>query len=350
MTEATRAITGEIHAQSPVPLGNGTFTPDGRLIVSHHPSYETDERVSVFTGSDTLAPFPNVDWNTPREDSEDWLDAVLGIRTDSQGRVWMLDMGTRSSIAPKFVVWDCKADRLDRVLRLSSSALVSCSEPNDFVLDERRGIAYISDEGAGKHGDGSGAALIVVDTETGEARRLLEGRLGIRSDDRPLIIDGRELIRTEKDGRRIRQRVGVDGIAIDHAGEWLYFCALTGQAVWRLRTDDLCDTSLDGDALQQRMERYAERPNSGGMWMDEAGDLYLTEVEAASIGCIRAADRQYRRILTRDDLCWPDDVIPGPDNAMYIIESKLPQAPSFNEGKDRRQPPYAVIRFRSGHR
>ena len=78
---------GELYAQSPIPLGNGTFTLDGRLVVSHHPMYETPERVSVFTGPPTLAPFPDEAWNTPREGSDDWLDAVLGLSTDARGHV-----------------------------------------------------------------------------------------------------------------------------------------------------------------------------------------------------------------------------------------------------------------------
>lgn len=193
--------------------------------------------------------------------------------------------------------------------------------------------------------DGSRAALIVVDSATGDARRRLEGRLGLRSDDRPLVFGGRELVRSEKDGRRIRQRVGVDGVALDLDGEWLYFSALTGHAVWRLRADDLHDARLDDDALERRMERYAERPNSGGMWIDAVGALYLTEVEAGAIGRVDAVNRRYRRVLRRDDLCWPDDIIQGPDGAMYVIESQLPRAPPFNDGADRGRPPFRVVRF-----
>lgn len=335
-----------MYAQSPIPLGNGTFTPDGRLVVSHHPMYKTPERVSVFTSSDTLVPFPNADWNTPRAGSEEWLDAVLGLRTDTAGRIWLLDMGTRSNITPKFVIWDCHADALARVLRLPQSVLNSHSEPNDFVIDERHGAVYIADEGAGNGGDGSVAALIVVDIATGRARRRLQGRLGIRSEDRPIIVDGRELVRTEDDGERIRMRVGVDGIALDHAGEWLYYGPMTGDAIWRLRTVDLLDESLDDDTLEQRAERYSDRPNTGGMWMDAAGDLYLTEVAGSSVGCIPAADRRYRRILTRDDLYWPDGIMPGPGRAIYVVVSQLPHAPPLNGGGEKcGEPPFVVVRF-----
>jgi hypothetical protein len=342
------SLASEVYVRSPLPLGNGTFTPDGRLVVSHHPLYETPERVSVFTGSTTLAPFPNAMWNTPRDDSEDWLDAVLGLRTDTRGCVWLLDMGTRSGITPKLVVWDCRSDTLSRVIRLPASVLTPHSEPNDFAIDELHGAVYIADEGAGNGGDGSMAALIVVDTETGRARRRLGGQLGIRAEDRPLITDGREVMRTGKDGRRMPMRVGVDGIALDGHGEWLYYGPMTGDAIWRLRTADLLDESLDDDALQRRTERYADSPNSGGMCMDAAGALYLTEVEGLSIGCIDTVERRYRRVLTRDDLFWPDGIMSGPDGAIYVVVSQLPHAPPFNDGANNAQPPFVVVRFLPG--
>ncbi|MDQ3560092.1 MAG: hypothetical protein M3453_13105, partial [Pseudomonadota bacterium] len=95
----------EIAARLPVPLGNVTITPDGRTVVSHHPMFETAARVSEVTSPTTLKPFPNEAWNTPRSGAEDYLDGVLGLRSDSEGTVWMLDMGTRTGITPKLVAW-----------------------------------------------------------------------------------------------------------------------------------------------------------------------------------------------------------------------------------------------------
>ncbi len=345
-TQSTTAPSrSEVYATSPLPLANGTFAPDGRLVVSHHPMFGTPQRVSVFTGPGTLEPFPSAAWNTPRDNDDDWLDAVQGLRTDTQGRVWLLDMGSRSGVTPKFVVWDCAANALSQIIRLPSSVLNEFSEPNDFVIDERHGAVYIADEGAGNGGDGSRGALIVVNTRTGQARRRLEGRPGILAEDCPIVIEGREVTEQTRGAGRRGLRVGVDGIALDHRSEWVYYGPLTGDAIWRLRTRDLLDERLDDDGLQRRAERYANRPNTGGMWMDAADNLYLAEIGGAAIGCIRPANRSYRRVLTREDLYWPDDVIPGPEGALYVVVSQLPSAPPLNGGE--RQPtfPFLVVRF-----
>ena len=72
------------------------------------------------------------------------------------------------------------------------------------------------------------------------------------------------------------------------------------------------------------------------MCIDDADNLYLTD----------AADCQYRRIVTHEDLFSPDDILEGPDGAMYVVVSQLPHMPPLNEGKDRSQPPFVVVRFR----
>ncbi len=333
-----------IYATTDTPLGNGAFTADGRLVVSHHPMYLTPHRVSVFEPNGSLAPFPNLQWNTPTGDPAGWLDAVLGLHDDSQGRIWLADMGTRSRIPAKFVVWDTRADALWRTLLIPAEVLTPFSEPNDFVVDEARGKIYIADEGAGHGGDGSRAALIVMDIETGRAERRLEGRDGIRAEAQPLVIDGHVVGHNGSDGLHGPMKVGVDGIAMDAAGAWLYLSPLNGHTLWRLRVDDLLDPALDDDALAERLERYADKPNSGGMCMTAEGDLYMTVIESNCIGRVRP-DRQYDEPVKRADMFWPDGVMAGPDGALYVVATQLPRSPGLARPGEAPALPFKVFRF-----
>ncbi len=338
-------IASTVYATTDTPLGNGAFTADGRLVVSHHPMYGTPHRVSVFGADGVLAPFPNFAWNAPGGDPMGWLDAVLGLHDDSQGRIWMADMGTRSDIPPKLVVWDTKRDRLWRIIPLPPKATTRHSEPNDFVVDEARGKVYIADEGAGRGGDGSRAALIVLDIATGQAQRRLEGCDGIRAEPQPLVIDGRVVERNGADGSRTALHVGVDGIAMDDAGEWLYLSPLNGHALWRVRVADLLDPALDDPALARRLERYADKPNSGGMVIDAAGDIYLTCIETNAIGRVSAIDRSYDQPVVRPDMFWPDGLMRGPDGALYVVVTQLPRSPALARPGERPVLPFKVFRF-----
>ena len=341
-------LDATIYATSDTPLGNGAFTADGRLVVSHHPMYGTPYRVSVFALDGSLSPFPNLRWNTPEGDPSRWLDAVLGLRDDRHGRIWLADMGTRSGSPPKFVVWDTVADALDRVIPIPPEALTPFSEPNDFVIDHARGKLYIADEGAGGGGDGSRAALIVLNLESGEARRRLEGYDGIRAERGPLMIDGQAVERNNPDGSRTPLHVGVDGIAMDDAGEWLYLSPLNGRSLWRLRVAELLDPALDDAALAARLERYADKPNSGGIWIDHHNDVYLTVIESNAVGRISGTDRSYSEPVVRDDMFWPDGLMQGPDGALYVVVTQLPRSPALAAPGEHPVLPFKVFRFEPG--
>ena len=98
--------------------GNVTVTDSGRIILSQHQFYDPQYSVVEFQGNDAVGPFPNKTLNDRSGHADLSLDSVLGIRTDAQGVVWMLDNGMRSGITPKLVGWDTHNDKLYRVIYL----------------------------------------------------------------------------------------------------------------------------------------------------------------------------------------------------------------------------------------
>jgi sugar lactone lactonase YvrE len=336
----------QVVAAVPEAVGNITFTPDQRIIYSHHPFFSPAIRVAELNPDRRSdRPFPNLEWNTPRPDNDLYLDSVLGLRGDAQGVVWMMDMGTRSGITPKIVGWNTRTDQLERIYHIPAPASRTESQLNDFAIDNVHGAFYIADEGLGPGGNGSQAALVVVDRRTGAARRLLQGHVSVLPEDVPITVDGRELQIPGRDGQAERLRVGADGIALDRQAEWLYFGPINGSWLYRVRTRDLLDLRLDAQTLGQRVERYARKPNNGGLAIDNEGNLYLTEIEHRAVGVISARDRSYRRLVSHPDLIWPDGVSFSPDGWMYVSAAQLSQVPLFNDGKALQKPPYYVFRF-----
>ncbi|WP_018411411.1 L-dopachrome tautomerase-related protein [Methyloversatilis thermotolerans] len=344
---AVEVQTAEVVAELPEAVGNIGFTPDNRVIYSHHPFFSPAVRVAELDADRRSGrPFPNLAWNTPRKDNDHYLDSVLGLRGDAQGVIWMLDMGTRSGITPKLVGWNTRTDRLERIYHIPSPASRPESQLNDFAIDAAHGAFYIADEGIGPGGDGTQAALVVVDMRTGASRRLLEGHASVLPEDVPIAPDGRELRVPAGDGKPVRLRVGADGIALDRRAEWLYFGPLNGGWLYRVRTADLLDSTLSARELGQRVERYARKPNNGGLSIDDEGNLYLTEVEQRAVGVIAASDRQYRRLAAHPDLIWPDGVSHSPDGWLYVSAAQLSEVPIFNNGKALHKPPYYIFRFK----
>ena len=341
----------EVAERLPLPLGNPAFTRDGRLFVSHHPMFETATRVSEVVAPGELRPFPDAHWNDPAASADQRLDSVLGLRSDAEDRLWLLDMGSRGGTPPRFVVWDTRGSaggtgRLDRILPITPGALSRHSEPNDFVLDARNNAAYIADEGVGRDGDGSGGALIVVDLGTGLSRRRLHGTRSTRAEAVPMLVDGREVRKTGKGGGTSPMHVGCDGIMLDHRSEWLHYGPASGGASYRVRVADLLDPGLPDAELAARVERYASRPNAGGYAIDAEDNLYMTEIGGRAIGVIPAADRTYRRLAEHPEMLWPDGLTWGPDGMLYTTVSQLPLAAPLNGGMRGDRQPHLLMRMR----
>ncbi len=345
--QGDKAVTAELFASVPQSVGNITFTPDNRVIYSHHPFFSPEMRVvELNPDRKSFKPFPNAAWNTPKQGTDQYLDSVLGLRGDENGIIWMLDMGQRTPLTPKIVGWDTKANRLHRIYYLPAPASLSESQHNDFVVDMKNRKFYIADEAIGPGGNGTTAALVVVDMDTGAARRLLQGHVSTLPEDRPINVDGKDLTVPGKDGKPVVIKVGADGIAADKNFEWLYFGPLNGTSIYRVRIADLINEALSEAELGAQVERYAAKPNNGGLSIDGDGNLYLTEVESNAVGVIPPTDRRYRRFAWNDDLIWPDGVSYAPDGFMYVSAAQIPLAALFNGGTGRNKAPYHIFRFK----
>jgi hypothetical protein len=346
-TPPAGTIEAEIFAELPESVGNITFTPDNRMIYSHHPFFGHNIRVAELNADRrSYKPFPSAEWNTQRPGTDRYLDSVLGLRGDENGVVWMMDMGHRTPLTPKIVGWDTKANKLARIYYIPAPASLPESQHNDFVVDLKNRKFYIADEGIGPGGDGSKAALVVVDMDSGATRRLLQGHVSTLPEDVPITVDGKPLTVPGKDGKPVVIKVGADGIAADKDFQWLYYGPLNGRSIYRVRISDLNDENLPDAELGKRVERYAGKPNNGGLSIDAAGNLYLTEVETTAVGIIPVDTRQYRRFARNDRLLWPDGVSYSTDGFMYVSAAQIAQAALFNNGQALNKAPYNIFRFK----
>lgn len=339
-------VDAEIIAELPYSVGNVTFSPDNRIFFSHHPFFSPDVRVAEL-GADgkSFSPFPNENWNTPREGTDDFLDSVLGLRGDENGVIWMMDMGHRHGLTPKIVGWNTRTDSLERIYYIPEPASLQSSQHNDFVIDPVNRVFVIADEGIGPGGDGTIAALVTVHMDTGATRRVLQGHESTLPEDVPITVNGRDLTVPDGNGGQAVIKVGADGITLDKASEWLYYGPLNGGWIYRLRMSDFMDLSLSEEELGSRVEKYAEKPNNGGLSIDMEGNLYLTEVEVTSVGVIPADTREYRRYASDPNLIWPDGVSYSPDGHMYVSAAQISQAALFNDGEDKSGAPFYIFRF-----
>src|SRR4029453_15453044 len=166
-----------------------------------------------------------------------------------------------------------------------AGAVTGC-QPPDIGIDHKNRKFYIADEDIGPGGDGSHAAIIVIDMDPGRVRRVLEGVRSTIPGNVPITVDGNDLTVPGKDGKPAIIKVGCDGITMDAKAEWVYFAPLNGRALYRIRVSDLNDESFAGAKPGGKIKLYAEKPNNGGLSIDYDGNVYLTAVESKSVGVI----------------------------------------------------------------
>lgn len=318
--------------------GNITVTPDGRILISLHQFFAPQWRVVEIGQDSTLTPFPDEAWAGGGSEHYS-LNSVLGIQSDSRGRVWMLDNAMRSPGTPKLVAWDTGSNRLARIIHLPAPVTHDGAFLNDLAVDEKHGVIYIADPARG-----SNAALIVVDIETGLARRLLEGHRSVVPENIDLIIDGKPVEIRKDDGTTVRPRVGVNPIALGPRDEWLYFGPMHGTSLYRIHTRDLLDPNLSTEALAARVERYSDKPICDGISIDEEGNIYISDLGNDAVGVIDL-NRNYRILVQDGRLSWPDAFSFGPDGKLYTVANQLHRTAVLNAGEMSATPPYFVLRI-----
>ena len=331
----------EIVARLSQAPGNVTVTGSGRIIMSQHQFYEPDYSVVERQGDGSLTPFPNKELNDRQSHSDLTLDLVLGIRTDVNGVVWMLDDGMRSGVTPKLVGWDTKADKLHRVIYLPAPIAPKDAFVNDFTVDSRHNRIFIVDPAGGAN-----AAFIVVDLETGAARRVLEGHPSVVPEKVDLIIDGRPIQVKDAAGHLVRPRIGVDPVTEDLQNEWVYFGPMHGSSLYRIKAADLADEGLDAKTLGQKVERYSAKPICDGISIDKDNNIYLGDLAENAIGVIKP-DRSYIRLAQSTELSWVDSLSFGPEGKLYAVVNQLHRSAALNGGEALSKPPYLLIEVKA---
>jgi sugar lactone lactonase YvrE len=320
--------------------GNVTVTSTGQVVLSQHQFYEPRFSVVELSSDGATAPFPNREMNDRGHTSGVSLDSVLGIRS-ADGVVWMLDNGMRSRMTPKLVAWDTTLDRLSRVIYLPPPVAPPDAFVNDFAIDQRRKKIFVADPAGGLN-----AALIVVDLETGAARRVLEGHPSVVPENVDLIIDGRPIQVKDANGRLVRPHIGVNPITEDLENEWVYYGPMHGLSLYRVKADDLANEKLDAQTLASKVERYSAKPICDGITIDKANNIYLGDLAENAIGVIKS-DRSYQQIAKSSMLSWVDSFSFGPGGKLYAVVNQLHRSATLNGGENASKPPYLLVEVKA---
>jgi sugar lactone lactonase YvrE len=310
------------------------FSKAGRCFVGF-PRWTEDPPTSVgeIRAGGSIHPYPDPDWNTwsVPEDPAKHFVCVQSVYVDADDDLWVLDPANAYlrgvvSGGAKLVRVDLKKNAVAQVISFDQTVAPPASYLNDVRVDTEHRVAYITDSGLG--------ALVVVDLATGAARRVLAGSSTTKSENVVLKINGREW----RPGGQA-PRINVDGLALDPAGKYLYYHALTARNLYRIETRYLRDPGLSDQALEARVESMGETGAADGIEFGANGYLYLTGIEEGAIKVFVSLG-QSRTVVKDKQLVWPDSFARGGEY-MYVTSSQINLSPEESG-------PYRLFRFKTG--
>jgi sugar lactone lactonase YvrE len=288
------------------PPGNIAVSRTGRVFFTYHPDGHPPAQVLELKDGQAT-PYPNIGYPL--------YQSVLALRIDRQDRLWTLDHADLGQKRPRIMAFDLATDQLVHRYDFPSSTAGFLSMLNDFQVSPDGKFIYIADASPVRQTP----ALVVYDVEHKTSRRLLQGHRSVTPLDYMIQAPGRDMTLL---WGLYTLRIGVDSIALDRRGEWLYYGPVNGDRLFRVRTSALLDEKLTPGALGALVEDFARKTISDGLSTDDAGTIYVTDPEHSAIHTI-APDGNLRTLVRDARLRWPDGLSFGPDGWLYVTCSAL---------------------------
>jgi sugar lactone lactonase YvrE len=315
-----------------LPPGNIAVSDEGRIFFTFHP--EAKPRVNVVEWVDGRpVPYPK----DLREELA--YQSVLSLRIDRQNRLWILDNANHGTGTPRILAIDLSTDSMVHHHDFASSIAGIGSHLNDFQVSPDGKMIYIADASIFR----KNPALVIYDVEEKHARRVLEGHPSVVPDDYVPVVQGREMIIFGI----FAIRPGVDSIALDRKGEWLYFSPVTDDYMHRVKPVDLDDESLSAGELANRVERFALKTMSDGITTDNDRNIYLSDADQSAIVVLEPSGN-LRTLIKDPMLRWPDGFSFGPDGWLYVTCSALHEVIMRSRSHVDSEGPYQIYRFKPG--
>jgi sugar lactone lactonase YvrE len=212
----------------------------------------------------------------------------------------------------------------------------------DLAIDSHGQKIYIDDVSFWRKKPG----LIVYDVETKKAWRALDRHPSVTPQD---WIIRTPLKRMVFFGGLVAFKPGVDGIAIDPRDMYVYYATMSHDTLYRIEARYLNDSLLaEGDRIRH-IEAFSKKPLNDGMIVDDKGRVLITDVEHNGVMRIDQ-NRTLQTFIRSEQIRWADNLCFGPDGALYIADSAIPDQVLEKKSAIEKKGPYFIYRVRPPER
>lgn len=289
-----------------------------------------------------VKPYPDArynSWKQGQNPKDRWI-CVQSVFVDDKDRLWVVDPASPKQAgvykdSHRVVCFNLATNQIERSFSMAG-VIGPDSYINDIRVDTKREVAYVTESQQG--------GIIVIDLKTGKSRLTLAGDKSVKSDPAyEFVIDGRQL----KDSKG-PVKFNSDGLALTPDGDMLYYKPLTDNKLYRVKTEFLRDANIADKVLGSHVEDLGKFTSTDGMIIDDAGNLYMGDVQNYQMYRLGTGDMKREDLVTdKEKLQWPDSYAIR-DGYLYITTSQIHHMAKNNDGKSTRKSPYEVLRLKIG--
>ena len=318
-------------------VANGiATTADNRIFLplSHLDGSTGPQAVEWKNGA--ALPYPDAGWNSwhPGEDAAGKFVRVNALRVGPQGALWIVDVGApglntpKVPHGPKIVKVDLATNGVSRVYDLDGA-----TNDKSFIDDIRfhGSLAYITDAGS--------PGLIILDTASGNARRVLDGDPSVTAQ-RPMSVDDHVL--RGPDGKGVS--IHADQLEVSPDGRFFYYQPASGP-MSRIATRYLDDPKLPEAQLANHVSTFARTRSTGGTAIDATGAIYTSDLDKHRV--LKIDPSGSSSVLIEDPrLLWVDAMWIDDRGFLYMPAAQLDRMAPFNGGVSKVTFPVTVYKMK----
>lgn len=344
-TPYTDLSTAPIHAASELevvlehnePLGNIAVSTNAehpfRVFFTIHPESRPEGTKLYELVDGRPQPYPS----TEAQDS--LFTTVLGVYIDQQNRLWTIDHGNHGTDEVRLLAFDLRTNRLVHDYTFTSEVAETGSFFNDLSVTPDGRYVFVADVSFwGKH-----PSLIVYDTQTQQARSLLDGHPSVTNQGY-LPVNPTKRMRFV--GGLVDLMPGIDGLDVSPDGQYIYYAAMSHEGLYRLPVAAATNFGLSNEEINAAVEKVATKPLSDGIRVDSFHTTYITDVDHAGIMIARADGSIETLIRDEARIRWADGISLGADGYLYFADSAIPDQMLQSKDHMQKAAPYYLYRIR----
>ncbi len=317
------------------PIGNVAASKDTtqatRVFFTIHPESrpETNKLMEIVDG--TAVPYPNTKF-------QEHFNTILGVFTDQQNRLWIIDHGNHGFDPVRVVAFDLATNTIIHEYDFPEIVAKKLSFFNDLsVSPNGKYLAVANVSFFGKK-----PSIAIYNLETGKSKNQLENHSSVQHEKYVPVTPTKKM---RFFGGVADLLTGIDGIDFSRDGKYIYYAPMGSSGLYRVPTAVITDFTKTEEEIATSVERVANKPLSDGIRTDFAGNVYITDIEHQGVFVVTPEGKGFTLIKDKR-IQWADGLSMTNGGIFYLADSDIPNQMLQSKEHIAKHAPYHIYKFK----